>query len=136
MFEFWKNLIARRRLSRRIVNGFGPPEWNSEGTRTGRMRRKISPDEYVLANNDAAIVDAPVTTVAVGQRRVRASAYALTLEEMLEDFAQRLLDDDDLEEAVYILIQFAKSRGYKFEGTSKQVLTKLYQYAENREWKS
>ncbi len=80
----------------------------------------VSPEQ--LANLGA--------TEIIGDRRERQSKYATTLEMTLEDYALRVFSDDDLEEAVFLLTQYAQSRGYNIIGTPRQVLGKLFEFSE------
>ena len=108
MFDW---LFKRSKVRRKLI----PPHVLVNGTYT-----PISPEN--LANLGA--------TEIIGDRRERQSKYATTLEMTLEDYALRVFSDDDLEEAVFLLTQYAQSRGYNIIGTPRQVLGKLFEFSE------
>lgn len=106
------NLFKRDKKSRRIAI---PPHALVQG-----QYQQISLDELLSAG----------TTELIEGRRNRNTKYAKALEMTLEDYARALFSDDDLPEAVFLLTQYAKSRGYQVKGTAQQVLDRIYTWSE------
>jgi hypothetical protein len=94
-------------------------------TRTRIAAHTLTPDgDYV------PVTEPEVKTEKIGDRRERGTRYAELLECAMRDYAEVIFSDEDLEEAVYLLTQYAKSRNYNIIGSSKQVLANIYAQSE------
>jgi hypothetical protein len=93
-------------------------------------RIRIAPHTLNADGAYVPVTDTQIKIETIGDRRARGSRYAELLECAMRDYAEVILSDEDLEEAVYILTQYAKSRNYNIVGTSAQLLASIYARAE------
>jgi hypothetical protein len=99
--------------------------WNIFNKKQNKTKRTLIPP-HTFSYGDYVTAEVHWITEKDAPRKTK---YAEVLQMTIEDYA-KLFSDDDLEEAVYLLTQYAKSRNYNIIGTSRQVLSKLFDFSE------
>ena len=105
--------------------------WFKKKASDSIKRVRIAPHTIDTSGDYVPVTDTVINTEKIGDHRKRGTRYSELLECAMRDYAEVIFSDEDLEEAVYLLTQYAKSRGYNIVGTSKQMLTSLYALAES-----